>query len=132
MEVMSCRNCKALFNYISGPRICPRCSQKLEDKFEEVKQYINLHGKASIEEISKDCDVSVKQLKQWIREERLIFSSDSPVTIECENCGAPIKKGKYCDACRNKMARDLSSAFGGGSASGSGSGRAGDNRMRFL
>ena len=23
MEVMNCRNCKRLFNYITGPMICP-------------------------------------------------------------------------------------------------------------
>ena len=30
MEVMNCRNCKRLFNYITGPMICPACKDKLE------------------------------------------------------------------------------------------------------
>ena len=33
MEVMNCRNCKRLFNYITGPMICPACKDKLEKKF---------------------------------------------------------------------------------------------------
>ena len=40
MEVMNCRNCKRLFNYITGPMICPACKDKLEKKFGEVKQFI--------------------------------------------------------------------------------------------
>ena len=135
MEVMSCRRCKSLFNYISGPKICPNCNRRLEEKFDEVKAYIHANGKASIEDIAENCDISAKQIRQWIREERLVFASDSPVTIECERCGAPIKSGKYCDACRNELAQNLNSAFGNGSKSGtgkpSGSGRDG-NRMRYL
>ena len=27
MEVMNCRSCKRLFNYITGPMICPACKR---------------------------------------------------------------------------------------------------------
>lgn len=110
MDVRPCRNCKRLFNYLSGTPICPSCQDKLEKKFREVKAYINEHPSAGIKDISEDVDVTTKQLKTWIREERLKFADDSPVGIECMNCGKTIKFGKYCEACKGKMISNLSKA----------------------
>ena len=36
MELMNCRNCKKLFNYIAGEKLCPACKEKLEEKFQTV------------------------------------------------------------------------------------------------
>ncbi len=53
----------------------------------------------------------VNQIRQWIREERLQFTDDSDIGIECENCGASIKTGRFCENCKNTMANNLSSAI---------------------
>lgn len=111
MEVKNCRDCGKLFNYISGMRLCPECKQKLEDKFLEVKEYIREHPKASMAEISTTMDVSNQQIYQWIREERLIFSEDSMVTIQCETCGASIRTGRYCERCKNNVANGFGSLY---------------------
>ena len=31
MELMNCRNCKKLFNYIAGVLLCPACNAQLEE-----------------------------------------------------------------------------------------------------
>lgn len=111
MEVRACRTCKRLFNYITGPVRCPACSDALEKKFQEVKAYIWDHKTASLQEISEANDVSVGQLRQWVREERLCFTEDSPVGLECENCGAIIKTGRYCANCKSKLSNTLMSAI---------------------
>ncbi|MCI7130787.1 MAG: flagellar protein [Lachnospiraceae bacterium] len=111
MEVKACRTCKRLFNYIAGPVRCPACSDALEKKFQKVKQYIWDHKTASLQEISEENDVSVGQLRQWVREERLCFTEDSPVGLECESCGATIKTGRFCDNCKNKLSTTLMSAI---------------------
>ncbi len=111
MEIKNCKQCGKLFNYLSGRPICPVCKQELEDKFVQVKTYIREHGGATIHEIAEENDVDVKQIKQWVREERLVFASDSPLSIECESCGAPIKTGKFCPQCMTKMADTLGSAI---------------------
>ncbi len=111
MDVRSCRNCGRLFNYLQGNPICPACKKKLEDKFEQVKMYIRENNLASMQQISDANEVSVKQLKQWVREERLTFSDDSPVGIECENCGALIRTGRYCAKCKNNMANTLTKLY---------------------
>jgi len=85
--------------------------QALEDKFAAVKEYIYNHPKASIQEIADDNDVSIMQIQKWIREERLAFSDDSVIGIECENCGAMIKTGRFCKACKEKLAHNLGSIY---------------------
>lgn len=113
MEVRNCRQCGRLYNYIGGSyrNLCPNCAQELEDKFMEVKQYIRENVAASISQISEACDVSTRQLEQWIREERLCFADDSPIGLECESCGATIKTGRFCENCKNKMANQLGNLY---------------------
>lgn len=111
MDVRSCRNCGRLFNYLQGQPICAACKQKLEDKFVKVRDYIRENDSASMKEISEANDVSVKQIKQWVREERLTFSSKSAVGIECETCGAMIRTGRFCDKCKNNMASNLKQMY---------------------
>ena len=111
MEVRACRTCKRLFNYITGPVRCPACADALEKKFQQVKQYIWDNKTASLQEISDANDVSIGQLRQWVREERLSFTQDSPVGLECESCGATIKTGRYCDNCKGRLSNTLMSAL---------------------
>lgn len=111
MDVRNCRQCGRLFNYLGGPNICPACRDEIEKKFAEVKEYVRANPGATIQMVSEENDVSVQQIRQWVREERLEFSSDSPVGIECENCGASIRTGRFCDACKNKLHDNLNSAI---------------------
>ena len=133
MEVRSCKSCGRLFNYIQGQPICAACKQKLEEKFVKVRDYIREHETTPLKQIAEDNDVSVKQLKQWVREERLTFSSKSPVGIECENCGAMIRTGRFCDKCKNDMANTLKTMYAIPVAEKSSEKRVRDkDRMRFL
>ena len=90
MDVRNCRQCGKLYNYIGGSyrNLCPSCIKQLEDKFMEIKEYIRDNKVASISEISDKFEVSTKQIEQWVREERLCFTDDSPIGLQCECCGA--------------------------------------------
>ncbi len=111
MNVRNCRRCGKIFNYVAGVPICPICREKEEEKFQEVKAYVWDHHAATMDMISEDCGVDVQQIRQWVREERLCFTDDSPVGITCENCGAMIKTGRYCEKCKKEMAMDISNAY---------------------
>ena len=131
MEVRNCKSCGRLFNYMGGRPLCPNCIGELEVKFKEVKAYLWDHELCSMQELAEETEVSTGQIKQWVREERLIFSSDSPLSIECENCGAAIKTGKYCAPCLNKLQTSLQNAVKRQEPVDKKSIREGD-RMRFL
>lgn len=105
MNVRNCRNCGRIFNYVLGPIVCPACREKMEEKFQEVKEYIRDHRGVGIMEVSEACDVDASQIRQWLREERLEVTEDSAIFLNCESCGAPIRTGKYCDKCKNEVTR---------------------------
>ena len=111
MEVMNCKGCGRLFNQMGRHRLCPQCLQQLEGKFQEVKKYLEENPNSSIDAVSQNNDVSVKQIKQWVREERLIFSEGSTVGIDCEGCGIQIRTGRYCDGCKYRIANNLMGAL---------------------
>lgn len=111
MNVRNCRKCGKLFNHISGTPICPACKEALENKFQDVKKYIRENRLADIKEVADACEVEVSQIQQWIREDRLEFTADSPVKLPCENCGEMIRSGKYCEKCKREMANNLSNAI---------------------
>lgn len=111
MEVRNCKQCGKLFNCIGKP-ICPECLKKREEEFREVKNYIRENPSAGIAEVSEATDTSVSQIRQWIREERLVLTSESAdAGINCEGCGRPIKTGRMCQSCKTQMSKSLSHAF---------------------
>ena len=110
MEVLNCKGCGRLFNALTRTRLCPNCQAKLEEKFQEVKKYVNDNPGSTIEMVSQECEVSAKQIKQWIRDERLSFSEESMQGIECEQCGTMIRSGRFCEACKTKLHNELRSA----------------------
>jgi len=111
MNVATCKGCGRLFNVITRTKFCPNCMSALEDKFQAVKRYLDENPNATMEILASECDVSVKQIKEWIREERLAFREGSGCGITCEQCGTMILTGRYCDQCRVKIQNNLSSAL---------------------
>ena len=61
--------------------------------------------------VSEDNDVSVKQIKQWIREERLSLSEASLDGVTCEHCGRPIRTGRFCEKCKAAMANSFANSI---------------------
>ena len=112
MDVRTCRNCGRLYNSLGRiTPFCPVCMKELEEKFNTCRQYIKEHQGANIQEVSENTGVSVKMIKQWVREERLSFVAGSSVGIECESCGANILTGRFCNKCKTQLQNDLGSAI---------------------
>lgn len=111
MDVRNCRDCGRLFNYLSGPSICTGCMKKLDEKFKDVKEFIYNNPRIGIQEVSEEMEVSVNQIKRWIREERLSFAEDSAIGLDCELCGVTIKTGRFCGSCKDKMANNLGNIY---------------------
>ncbi|MCM1134292.1 MAG: flagellar protein [Clostridium sp.] len=135
MNVRNCKKCGRIFNYVIGPVICPRCKEGLEAKFQEVKEYVREHHGADISEVSEECQVEKSQIRQWIREERLQFSDDSPIRIPCESCGAMIQSGRFCDKCKLQMTNDFKQTVEQSKPKVSAAPKRkadGENKMRFL
>ena len=61
--------------------------------------------------VAEEMDVPIQQIKKWVRQERLAFTKDSGISIECENCGRAILTGRYCSECKKKMTNQFSSMY---------------------
>ena len=111
MEVRNCKGCGRLFNYNGGTPLCAGCIAKLEDKFQAVKEFLRDNPNASLKTVSEENEVTVKQIKQWVREERLTFTEESQITLECEGCGGKVLTGRFCDRCRTSLQNEFSGAI---------------------
>lgn len=89
MNIRNCRMCGHIFNYVAGPILCPHCREKMEAKFQEVKEYIRANPGVGIQDVAENCDVEPSQIQQWLREERLELTEGSAIYLQCEKCGAP-------------------------------------------
>jgi len=114
MNVRNCRRCKRLFNYVIGPMYCNACREEMEAEYQKVRKYIQEHPHVDIRTVSEECDVDPGQIRQWVREERLEFSDDSSVGINCEKCGKMIKSGRYCDECKRNMTQAFTNVMASG------------------
>ena len=85
--------------------------KKLEEKYNEVRQYISENRGVSIMQVSREMDVSVEQIKAWIREDRLQLDEAGDPEFCCLQCGVPIRSGKYCDHCKSRVLNNLNSAY---------------------
>lgn len=132
MDVRNCKGCGRLFNYMGGAPLCPVCQKALEEKFQEVKAYLDRKPNATIAEVSEEVDVSTKQIKHWIREERLSLVNAGADGITCEMCGAPICTGRFCDKCKKSMMDTFSGTLGKPKLQEEPKKRDGKDRMRFL
>ena len=111
LNIINCKKCGRIFQQITSRRICPDCEKAIEDKFLEVRDYIRQNPNVSIMEVSREKEVSVEQIKQWVREERLLFTNAEGSGVECVMCGIPITTGKYCARCKGEMAHTLGNAY---------------------
>ncbi len=131
MDVRNCKKCGKLFQYV-GEAICPACIKEMESKFADVKQYIYDNPTASVSQVSEDNDVPMQQIKKWVRQERLSFSKDSGISIDCEKCGRPILTGRFCKECKERMTNSFSKLYEDKSAPKMSNVKKTDARMRFI
>ena len=135
MDLRNCRKCGKIFGYSGvGPVICENCKKEAEERFQKVKDFIRDNPATSINDVAEECEVTVQQIKQWVREERLEFSKESGVVFHCENCGAPIRSGRLCENCKNQMANELGNMYEKPKPKNTAPLKSGheENRMRFM
>lgn len=110
MEVKACRRCGKIFQYITGAPICPKCKKVEEDLFQDVKAYLRENKGASMQEVTEATGASVSMIERYLREGRLEVTTESLISLSCEQCGAKIRTGRLCDKCRSNLSSDLSAA----------------------
>jgi len=98
MEIANCARCKKVFTRMSGP-LCEACEKEEEEIFQSVKKYVIENPLASVETVVTETGVSLKKIQKYLREGRLMMSDGLGGALQCEGCGKPIQRGRYCDTC---------------------------------
>lgn len=109
MDIRNCKNCGNMFQYV-GDKICPKCKTELENKLQEVKKYIDEHDRVTVQVVAEELDVSVKQIRRWIQEDRLMFAPGVDTGLVCSKCGMPIESGTMCKKCKDSLKNAFESA----------------------
>jgi NMD protein affecting ribosome stability and mRNA decay len=94
----NCPRCGKLFMRLNAP-ICEPCIKEEDEIFEMVRLYIKENPGASITEVSAECEVPVKRIKQYIKDGKLDASEGMRGDITCSKCGRPILGGRMCGEC---------------------------------
>lgn len=130
MQIKYCKKCNRLFNDCTGRNFCQNCSDELQDILKEIKTYIKENNTVTIAEVSKKFSVPTKQIIEWINQEEIELTKDSCIKIYCRNCNEQILSGQLCNKCKNKVLKEINSAY---TVSTESSIKNKDkNRMRFL
>ena len=103
INAQACKRCGKLFNYVMGDKLCPMCREEMEEKFQEVKKYIQENKGASVTEVAEQCDVQATWIQKWLREARLELTENSAISLNCESCRARIRSGRLCKDCATKF-----------------------------
>lgn len=99
-NLKNCRRCGKMFTHVFGDRICDDCRKAEEELFKAVKEYVWDHKGANITEVAEHFDVKPDVIKKYVRDGRLQLDENSPLKVNCENCGVVIMSGRYCDKCK--------------------------------
>ncbi len=104
MEYKYCERCKKLYT-VGTLKICSECMKELDECVKTIKEYLNDHPRANINTISKETEVSERDIFYLLKNERLELVN---AQLVCDKCGAPIEHGRYCAECQEEMRREFS------------------------
>lgn len=107
-QLDNCRICGKLF-LREHTDYCLSCYKKTEEDFKLVADFLKDEKNrfATIEEVSIETDVSLKQVADFIRDGR-IFAEDYPnLGYRCAHCSKKIKRQLLCDECFNQFSSEI-------------------------
>ncbi|MBB6671525.1 TIGR03826 family flagellar region protein [Cohnella nanjingensis] len=109
MDLANCPRCGKLFARHFRD-ICPNCHGQLEKEYEDCVQFLRDNKGATIQVLSEETGVSIKQITRFIREGRISLYNAPNLSYPCEVCGMLIRDGNMCENCRGRLQRDVRQA----------------------
>lgn len=109
MELTNCKKCGQLYVKNSIRDICMNCYREEEEAFERVRSFLKKRENrtATMAQVVEKTGVEEKLILKWVRSGRLRIINFPNLEYPCENCGRPIKQGRFCDHCRKEFRVEL-------------------------
>lgn len=98
-----CKRCGGGLKQISrGTYQCVDCGFEDYDSYQKVRNFLDKEGPRSVTEIMRATGIPRSTIEYFLRDERLEIPIGSPILLVCSGCGAGIRTGELCDACKNR------------------------------
>lgn len=114
-KVMICAICGRVYEKTGFRAVCPDCIEKDMEVFDRIRDYLYIHPRAKVFEVSNNLDIPVPVIKRYLREGRLEIIEKENQFLKCEKCGKPICSGTQCSDCLKQAAHEYKSSYVGAS-----------------
>lgn len=109
LNVGNCPVCGKIFSKVNRT-VCPACYKHIEEQFVLCEKYLRDHRGATLQNLCDATGVTIKMITRFIKEGRISVYNAPNVQIPCDLCGQPMKAGVMCEACRQRLTHDLTTA----------------------
>ena len=99
--IAACPRCHTLYNG-SELEVCSRCQADEKADFRAIQLYLDECPGANALEVAEATGVKIDHIDRMIRRGVLEI-----VRRTCETCGAPVKRGRFCPSCAERLQQDL-------------------------
>ncbi|MBP1157809.1 MULTISPECIES: flagellar protein [unclassified Paenibacillus] len=87
--------------------MCTNCIKDIEAEYEKCLKFLRENRTCTIQELSDETGVDMKQIVKFIREGRISIRNNPNMGYECDMCGTIIRTNNICDNCRSRLAKDF-------------------------
>ncbi|TJY41944.1 flagellar protein [Cohnella pontilimi] len=107
MNLANCPRCGKLFSR-QARNVCPNCIATMEKEYETCVAYLkeNKHH-CTMHDLSEATGVSVRQIKEFIREGRISMDGAPNMSYPCDSCEQPIREGHLCENCKADLQKQM-------------------------
>lgn len=106
LNVGNCSKCGKLYAKNPIHDVCPACLKEIDKMYEKVAQHLRDNRGCTIQQLSDETEVPVRQIVRFIREGRISIMNMPNMNYPCEACGEPIRESHICENCRKKLTKD--------------------------
>lgn len=115
-KFVNCSICGRLIENNNFRSVCQQCMEKDMSDFDRIRDFLYIHPRAKVFEVSTILDIPVPVIKRYLREGRLEIIEKNNRFLSCEKCGKPICSGTQCDDCHSRSSHEYKSFFNGGNS----------------
>ncbi len=102
----NCEECNRVFSHPTRS-LCNECYEEAQKSFKTVKDYLRENPGASVAQVSKETEVPIELIQEYIQEGRLdVIPRDA--ILKCAICGSAINVGRICAKCRGDLRSTIS------------------------
>lgn len=110
-----CPECGGRYEFLGhGKYTCENCGKVVYDDFGKIRLFLEENGPSPAVVISEGTGVPVPKITQYVRQGRMEIADGAGNYFTCENCGGPIRFGRYCPSCAAKLNKNYSALLASG------------------